>query len=199
MKYEDGVKRLAEYREKIATIRSEMRDVQNAIEPREVENYAFSTPLGAVRLADLFGDKKDLFMIHNMGSGCPYCTLWADGFNGIYDHLANRAAFVVSSPDEPAAQERFAKTRGWRFRMVSHAGSSFAEDMGYRAEKGGWLPGTSVFRRDGGRPAPGIVRVANTGFGPEDDFCVLWPLLALLPEGADSWSSKFSYAQGRNA
>ena len=56
----------------------------------------------------LFGSMKDLFVIHNMGSGCPYCTLWADGYNGIYEHLTSRAAFVIASPDSPAAQQRFA-------------------------------------------------------------------------------------------
>ena len=42
--------------------------------------------------------KRDLIVIHNMGASCPYCTLWADGFNGIYDHLADRAAFVALQP-----------------------------------------------------------------------------------------------------
>jgi len=65
-------------------------------------------------LAGLFGRKDDLVVIHNMGSSCPYCTLWADGFNGLYDHLANRAAFALSSPDAPAAQKRFAEgPRDW--------------------------------------------------------------------------------------
>jgi predicted dithiol-disulfide oxidoreductase (DUF899 family) len=125
-----------------------------------------------------------------MGASCVYCTLWADGFNGIHDHLANRAAFVVSSPDPPDAQRRFAAGRGWRFPMVSHVGTSFAADMGYRSEEGNWRPGVSVFRRAGDR----IVRVADTGFEPHDDYCALWHLLGLLPGGAEGWSPRFSYA-----
>ena len=46
--------------------------------------------------------------------------------------------------------------------MVSHQGTDFAADMGYRSESGGWMPGVSVFRRDGDR----ILRVADTGFQP---------------------------------
>jgi predicted dithiol-disulfide oxidoreductase (DUF899 family) len=132
--------------------------------------------------SQLFGDKRDLFVIHNMGRSCPACTLWAD--------IADRAAFVVSSPDSPDVQRAFAASRGWRFPMVSHQGASFAEDMGYGSESGGWLAGVSVFKRDGAR----ILRTADTRFQPSDDFCSVWHLLDLLPEGADGWRPKFSYS-----
>ena len=58
--------------------------------------------------------------------------MWADGFNGVYEHLASRAAFVVASPNPVETQKQFAASRGWRFPMVSYEGSPFAEDMGYR-------------------------------------------------------------------
>ena len=74
--------------------------------------------------------------------------------------------------------------------MVSHQGTSFAADMGYRSETGGWLPGVSVFRRDGER----VLRVSDTGLGPGDDFCTVWHLLDLLPGGAGDWSPRFNYA-----
>ena len=80
-------------------------------------------------------------MIHNIGTSCAYCTLWADGFNGIYDHLVSRAAFVVSGPDRPDVQRTFAGSRNWRFPMVSHADATFAMNMGYRSKDGGLLPG----------------------------------------------------------
>ena len=71
-------------------------------------NYAFRGENGPASFADLFGDKNDLILIHNMGKGCTSCTMWADGFNGVYDHLASRAAFVVSSPNPVAVQKAFA-------------------------------------------------------------------------------------------
>jgi len=40
-----------------------------------------------VRLSSLFGSNKDLILIHNMGRQCSYCTMWADGFNGVLDHM----------------------------------------------------------------------------------------------------------------
>jgi predicted dithiol-disulfide oxidoreductase (DUF899 family) len=190
MKYSDGTRRLADFRRQIAAVRGEMRNIAAAIEPEEVRDYPFKTPDGERRLSELFGGKRDLFVIHNMGSSCPYCTLWGDGYNGIYPHLASRAGFVVSSPDAPEVQKAFAASRGWRFPMASHLGSSFAQDLGYRSAGGGWLPGISVFRREGER----ILRVSDSSSNPGDDFCALWHFFDLLPEGAGEWRPRFSYA-----
>jgi len=147
MNYREASARLAEYRGQIDEIRGKMREARSAAEPEEVRDYVFRTSNGSVRLSELFADKPDLIVIHNMGSSCPYCTLWADGFNGLYEHIANRAAFVMASPDAPAMQKSFAAGRGWRFPMVSHPGTTFATDMGYRGEHSGWLPGSQCCER----------------------------------------------------
>ncbi len=190
MSYKETAKKLGEYRAQIAALRKEMRAMQAAVEPEAVEDYVFrGADGGATRLSELFGDKDTLFVVHNMGASCVYCTLWADGFNGVYDHLANRAAFALSSPDAPDAQRKFAAGRGWKFPMVSYAGNTFGEDMGYRVD-GRARPGVSVFRRKNGK----ILRVADTGFSPGDDFCAVWHFLDLVPEGAAGWQPKFKYA-----
>ena len=189
MNYKRTSERIAAYRREIAALRIKMREAQAQIEPEPVKDYEFTTLTGAVRLSTLFGDKDDLFVILNMGTSCAHCTLWADGFSGIYDHIADRASFVVASPDPPDVQRGFAAGRGWTFPMVSHAGTTFARDMGYRSEAGGWLPGVSVFRRGSGN----ILRVADTSFSPGDDFCALWHMLDLLPKGAAGWRPKFTY------
>jgi predicted dithiol-disulfide oxidoreductase (DUF899 family) len=190
MTYQQTSKKLAQYRDRIAGLRQEMRKLQSAVEPQPVEDYRFATGDGEVRLSQLFGDKHDLFVIHNMGTSCPFCTLWADGFDGVYEQLANRAAFVVTSPDPPEVQRTFAARRGWRFPMASHDGTSFAGDMGYRGPDGGFRPGVSAFQKHAGR----IVRVADQGLQPLDDFCMVWHLFDLLPEGAGGWMPKFDYA-----
>jgi len=179
---------LKEYRQQIGELRKKIRDLRQSTEPEAVEDYALESAEGPVRLSSLFGDKDHLFVIHNMGTGCRYCTLWADGFNGILPHLEDRAAFVVCSPDTPEQQKQFAESRGWRFRMLSHQGTTFAEDMGYRSGNG-WMPGVSVFARKDGR----IVRVSDASFGPGDDFCALWHLFDLIPEGAGDWAPKYKY------
>jgi predicted dithiol-disulfide oxidoreductase (DUF899 family) len=181
----DTAAKLAEHRRRIAELRREMRAVRAAAAPEEVRDYAFATPQGRVLLSEFFGARDDLILIHNMGVSCPNCTLWADGYNGIYHHLIERVAFVISSPDPPEVQRAFAAARGWRFPMVSHQGTTFAADMGFRSERG-WRPGISVFRRNGAR----ILRVADTPCDIGDDFCALWHLFDLLPEGAAGFRPK---------
>ncbi|HXE15773.1 MAG TPA: DUF899 family protein [Stellaceae bacterium] len=188
MTYRDTTKKLAALRGEIARLRAEMRETQSAVAPEPVENYVFATPDGDATLADLFGGKDTLFVIHNMGASCRYCTMWADGFNGVLPHLENRAAFVVSSPDEPAKQQKFKDSRGWNFRMVSHRGNNFAADMGYK-DGTKFQPGVSVFRKEKGR----IVRVSDQGLGPYDDFCSVWHFFDMMPGGAADWSPQFKY------
>jgi len=188
MAYQDTIEEITSYRLQISELRNKMRELQSAIEPEIIQDYEFSTLSGTVKLSDLFADKNTLFIVHNMGTGCPYCTLWADGFNGILGHLEDRAAFVMSTPDAPDKQQRFAESRDWKFRMISHQGTTFAEDMGYKGEDH-WLPGVSVFQKLNGQ----VVRVSDASFGPGDDFCSIWQFCDLLPEGADGWQPKFKY------
>jgi len=188
MEYAQTAEKLAQYRLQIALLRGKMREVLQSVEPEEVSDYEFSTTEGNVRLSELFGEREYLFVIHNMGAGCRNCTLWADGFNGILPHIEDRAAFVVTTPDEPAAQQKFKAARAWHFRMVSHRNTTFADDMGYRGDDG-WLPGVSVFRKRGQK----ICRVSDTGFQPGDDFCTTWHFFDLLPEGPDGWQPQYKY------
>jgi predicted dithiol-disulfide oxidoreductase (DUF899 family) len=189
MTYRDTTGQLAGYRQQIDALRVKMRELQASVEPEEVADYALIGRDGPVKLSALFGDRDTLIVIHNMGKTCPACTMWADGYNGLLAHLQSRAAFVITSPDDPETQAAFAASRGWRFRMVSHQGSDIAADMGYRSEKGGWLPGISVFQREGDR----IVRVSDQQLGPGDDFCSVWHFLDMLPQGRDGWRPRFSY------
>ena len=189
MNYADSAAKLGDYRRQMADLREKMRVAQAEAEPQEVQDYVLATVEGPVRLSGLFGSRDDLIAIHNMGAACVYCTLWADGFNGLYPHLADRAAFVVATPDPPEAQRKFAASRGWRFPIVSHQDTTFAADMGYRSENGGWLPGVSVFRHNSGR----ILRVSDAPLGPGDDYCALWHLFDLLDGGPGDWRPKLKY------
>src|SRR6185295_10360508 len=71
---------------------AELRRAQPA---REIQDYELRRSGETIRLSQMFDGKSDLILIHNMGTTCPYCTMWADGFNGLYDHLRDRAAFVL--------------------------------------------------------------------------------------------------------
>jgi predicted dithiol-disulfide oxidoreductase (DUF899 family) len=196
MNYADTRAALTAKRAEIAAIRTQMREIQAQVEPQVVRNYELGGWDGPVRLSQLFGDKDNLLVIHNMGRECSSCTMWADGFNGVYDHLASRAAFVVSSPNTVEVQKAFAGARGWRFPMVSHAGTTFAKDLGYfdpdgeDRRHGGWEPGVSALRRDGER----ILRLSDAELGPMDDFCVYYHLMELFPGGDATFTPKYSYA-----
>ncbi len=187
--------------ERIAALESGVMEKQRELSalrkqvPRDAaRDHILKGPGGAdVRLSDLFGDRRDLIVVHNMGSGCPYCTLWADGFNGMLPHLEDRAAFVVVSPDSPETQRSFAGKRGWRFRMVSSGDSPFTEEMGFVHHQGGkrsYQPGFSTFHKgDDGA----IIRVASASFGPGDPYCGIWHMFDLLKDVAGGWEPKFSY------
>jgi predicted dithiol-disulfide oxidoreductase (DUF899 family) len=160
--------------------------------PREevTDHVVLGTNGMPVNLSLLFGEKDDLIVVHNMGRGCAYCTMWADGFNGVLAHLEDRASFVVVSPDEPAVQAAFAASRGWQFRMVSAAGSGFTRAMGFEEEPGAFMPGYSVFRR---LPDGSIVRTGRDFFGPGDDYCSPWRMFDLLDGGIGEWRPRYRY------
>jgi len=185
--YDEEIDQLEYQRQEIE---SQLAALRRSRPLEKVQNYSFREGDGqAVSLADLFLDREELIIVHNMGKGCSYCTMWADGFAGLTPHLASRAAFVVSSPDSPADQRAFALKRGWAFRMVSVQEGSFIEDMGFRDPVHGLMPGVSLFvlARDG------IYRVARAEFGPGDQFCPVWHFLTLFPRGVDGWSPRLSY------
>lgn len=198
MTYAESMAAMAAKRAEIAALQTQLRDLQAEATPQAVEDYVLDGWDGPVRLSALFGDKRDLILIHNMGVGCTSCTMWADGFNGVYEHLAARAAFVVASPNPVEAQKKFAAGRGWRFPMVSYGRSSFAEDVGYRHRSddpvdegmGGWNAGVSIFRRDGER----ILRLADAEFCEFDGFCVVHSLFELVPDADRAWTPSYSYA-----
>lgn len=196
-KCESKIMQVAQLQMEIEERRTELLEILKREQTRIVEDYTFADHDDKqVKLSSLFGDKTDLIVIHNMGTRCPYCTMWADGFSGLYEHLADRTAFVLVSNDDVEAQKAFKKTRGWRFPMVSCKDTSFFDDLGFlhdeieRPEFGRFSPGISSFRK---LPDGKIERIASRSFGPGDDYCVVWPIFDLLADGPKNWEAKFSY------
>jgi len=182
--------RIVNLKTRLAQTQTELQEAYAEAARREVSDYTLANTAGPVKLSELFIGSRDLIVMHTMGLSCPNCTMVCDGFNGIYPHLRERASFVVSGPDEPQAQVAFAHEHGWRFPMVSHARTTFARDMGFVADNGRMLPGVSAFRREG----VAIMRVSASNFHAETEFCAIWRLLDLLPEGANGWRPKFDYS-----
>lgn len=173
--------------------RDRLVELRRRLARGEVENYQLRDADGPVRLSELFEDRDDLLVIHNMGSSCRYCTLWADGLDGMLPHLEDRTAIALVSPDTPETQQKFAAGRGWSFRTVSDAEGRFTDEMGFiqewEGEMGQW-PGFSTFHKDS---AGTIHHIASDSFGPGDVYCGLWNLFDHLESGVDGWEPKHHY------
>jgi predicted dithiol-disulfide oxidoreductase (DUF899 family) len=153
-----------------------------------VKNYRFKTLDGDVSLLDLFAGKTTLFAIHNMGHGCRYCTLWADGINAFLPHLESEFAVVLLSKDSPETQRAFGNSRGWRFRMASHGGGDYIREQSVTPGETN-MPGLVCYQRDGDR----ILKKNSTIFGPGDLYCSMWHILSLAGIGEKSWTPQYSY------
>jgi len=154
----------------------------------EVKDYVFQTLDGEVRLSELFAGRDNLLLIHNMGQGCRYCALWADGINGLVPHIEDVMALALVSKDAPEAQRRIAQNRGWRFRMASHGGGEYMDDQ---CEMAGYknCPGAAAYEKRYGR----IFRKGRAAFGPGDLYSPMWGLLALAGIGSEEWTPQFHY------
>lgn len=183
--------RLLEAEEQLINIRRQVTELRRKVQPQPISDYTFRDRDGRpVEFSSLFGETNDLIVIHNMGKKCVYCTLWADGFNGVREHLEDRAAFVVVSPDDPKTMNEFAESRNWKFRILSNESGPFTRDMGFEGPDRDPFPGISTFHR---APDGSVTRVAHTGFGPGDDFCAVWHMFDMLKDGQNKWSPKYKY------
>jgi predicted dithiol-disulfide oxidoreductase (DUF899 family) len=97
------------------------------------KEYRFETDDGAGSLADLFRGRSQLLMYHFMfgpdyKAGCPSCSAIADGFNGIWIHLANHEVMFWAVSRAPLKQlNEYKRRMGWTFPWAS----SFRSDFNY--------------------------------------------------------------------
>lgn len=159
---------------------------------QEVPDYPLQTIDGPTTLSALFAGQDRLLAIHNMGQACRYCTLWADGLNGVLDHLETAFSVVLLSKDPPAVQRRMALDRGWRFRTASHGGGAYLTEQSVMQ---GNMPGAVVYRQQG----ENIYRRGSALFGPGDLYSPVWHLLALAGLGHDDWTPQYHYWRRPNA
>ncbi|MGB0866949.1 MAG: DUF899 domain-containing protein [Granulosicoccaceae bacterium] len=86
-------------------------------------------------LADLFQERSQLVIYHfmygeNWEGACTSCSFWADNFNGIDVHLAQRdISFLAVSTASQDKLDSFAQRMGWSFRWLSSQGSDFGRDF----------------------------------------------------------------------
>ncbi len=97
--------------------------------------YRFDSPEGALTLSDLFGPRRQLIVQHFMFAPdwekpCKSCSFWADGFDGVVAHLAQRdTAFVAVSRAPLEKLQARKRQMGWTFPWVSSGDSDFNYDF----------------------------------------------------------------------
>lgn len=180
---------VAELEKQIWDLNEQLQKARKENPPEPIKNYKFSTQSGEISLSDLFGDKDYLYVIHNMGIDCSYCTLWADTLNPMLPWLRTRAEVALCNSDDLETQDKMKSSRNWDFKMIQDPERTFAIEMDY-ARKGvedgkevTYLgPGISAFKK---LPDGSIVRLNHTQFGPTDAFCPIWHLWDLI--GGTDW------------
>ncbi len=69
---------IAEIEKQLSELTTKLNELRKTNSGVEIKNYSFATLDGEATLLDLFGENDRLLVIHNMGQGCRYCTLWPD-------------------------------------------------------------------------------------------------------------------------
>lgn len=179
---------IADLERQIFELTAKLNELRGQTKGARVKNYRFDTLAGETSLRDLFGDHDKLLVIHNMGQGCRYCTLWADGLNGFVPHIESTMSLVLVSKDPPEVQRRFANSRGWRFNLASHGRGDYIREQTVMAGEGN-MPGAVVYERRG----DAIYRKNACVFGPGDLYCPMWVLLGMAGMGVNDWTPQFRY------
>src|ERR1700741_4238891 len=121
--------------------------------------YRFETDEGSVSLAHLFRGRSQLLVYHFMfgpdyTAGCPSCSAIADGFNGVFVHLANHDVMLWAVSRAPLAKLQAYKRRlGWTFPWASSFGSDFNGDFSASFTEQQQREGIEYnYRREAGAP-----------------------------------------------
>jgi len=181
--------------------------------------YVFETPAGALSLSEIFTGRDQLIVYHFMFGPdwelpCKSCSFWADNFNLIPDHLAQRdTAFVAISRAPLARLDAFKTRMGWSFPWYSSGDGDFNHDFGVsfrRAEveagtatynyrptttRMSDLVGISVFARDA---AGGVFHTYSTYGRGVDMLNGAYHYLDLTPKGRDEAGLEFSQSWVRH-
>jgi predicted dithiol-disulfide oxidoreductase (DUF899 family) len=113
--------------------------------------YQFETDEGNASLTDLFRGRSQLLIYHFMfgpdyQAGCPSCSAIADGFNGVFVHLANHDVTLSAVSRAPLTQlQAFKQRMGWNFPWASSFGGDFNFDFNVSITADQQREGTAVY------------------------------------------------------
>ncbi len=181
---------------------------------RRVKDYVFRegppdltvnspTSFFDTNLSELFRPgKNSLIVVHLMFApdaerACPMCSLWADGYNAVAQHLNDKTNFVIIAKAEIGKLRDWARARGWtKVRLLSSHDNTFNRDFKVEDSES-QRPGLSVFVR---KHDDEIYHTYTTEAALRpghhrgiDPFTPVWNLFDLLPEGREDWFPEHFY------
>ena len=122
-------------------LRDQLNQERRALPWEKVEKqYRFDSSGKQETLAELFDGRGQLIVWHFMfgpdwQEGCSHCSFWADGWNGVLEHLKHRDTTMIAISRAPLSKiEPFKRRMGWSFKWVSSANTDFNFD--YQASVG---------------------------------------------------------------
>ena len=125
---------------------------------RVEKDYEFDTDEGRANLRDLFRCRSQLLVYHFMfgpdfESGCPSCSAIADGFNGIWEHLAHHDVMLWAVSRAPIGKlQAYKKRLGWTFPWASSDDNGFNSDFSVYATEEQQLTGDYQYNFRPGSP-----------------------------------------------
>lgn len=168
-----------------------------------VADYEFGSEAGPIRLAELStGPDRSLVVYHFMfggrqGAPCPMCSMWADGWDAVAEHLGQRFDFALVTQGTVDENQTLAAERGWgNLRWLSACDSSFKTDFGSMDDEGNQSPFMTVFERDGADLRlswSGAAQYDAEQYRGVDLLSPVWHLLDLTREGRGDWFPALEY------
>ncbi len=189
-------KQLRDQRERVAQLRRGL-PLDTRVDDELFEEVRDGVRL-PVKLSHLFDEPdKPLVLMQFMygkaqAEACPMCSMWADGYAAVVEHLSERVNFAVLIAGDVERFSLVAAARGWQnLRVVSAAGSDLKVRLGFEVADGSQLPGVSVFvRSDDGAIVHFYSQSALLGQSElrgMDLLSPVWSYLDLTPEGRGEW------------
>jgi predicted dithiol-disulfide oxidoreductase (DUF899 family) len=186
---------LMQQREAVAALRRDLPQGPVAGE------YVFEGSDGSVTLGELVGERP-LVLYHFMFGGamaepCPMCSMWADGWNAVNDHVERTVDFALVTSGTADENVALAKGRGWTdLQWLSAADNSFKLDYGSGDADGNQWPFLTVFERDGDDVRlsySGGAHIEGDHWRGVDLLSPVWHLLDLTRQGRGDFMPSLDY------
>jgi predicted dithiol-disulfide oxidoreductase (DUF899 family) len=159
--------------------------------------YRFEGVEGALNLSDLFGPRRQLIVYHFMFAPewekpCKSCSFWADGFNGVVAHLAQRDTAILAVSRAPLEKLQARRRQmGWTFPWVSSGESDFNYDFSVSFRNEDLKSGTATYNYE---PKQGsMTELPGISAFVKDDDGAVYHTYSSFARGLDLMNPAYNY------